>query len=104
VQPLRPTAEETASLRIAEELDSIEEAVRGGSTDLRALGFWRVVESIKRDQVLVLDHADRVGRIAPGYDADLVLLDTPDWRHLAYHFAGDIVAAVVKTGKVAWTR
>jgi len=63
VQPLRPTAEETASLRIAEELNSIEEAVRGGSTDLRALGFWRVVEAIKRDPVLVLDHADQVGRI-----------------------------------------
>src|SRR4029077_2066807 len=32
----------------------------------------------------VLGLADRRGRIAPGYDADLVLLDAPDWRHLAY--------------------
>jgi imidazolonepropionase len=52
----------------------------------------------------VLGRADRVGRIAPGYEADLVLLDSRDWRHLAYHFAGDIVAAVVKGGVVAWTR
>jgi imidazolonepropionase len=52
----------------------------------------------------VLGRADRVGRIAPGYDANLVLLDTRDWRHLAYHFAGDIVAAVIKDGVVAWTR
>jgi imidazolonepropionase len=52
----------------------------------------------------VLGRADRLGRIAPGYDADLVLLDTPDWQHLAYHFAGDIVAAVLKAGRVAWTR
>ena len=37
----------------------------------------------------VLGRADRKGRIAPGYDADLVLLDAPDWRYLAYHLAGD---------------
>ena len=46
----------------------------------------------------VLGRADRVGRLAPGYGADLVLLETPDWRHLAYHVGGDIVAAVVKDG------
>jgi imidazolonepropionase len=46
----------------------------------------------------VLGRADRVGRLAPGYAADLVLLETPDWRHLAYHVGGDIVAAVVKDG------
>jgi imidazolonepropionase len=52
----------------------------------------------------VLGRGDRVGRIAPGYAADLVLLETPDWRHLAYHLAGDLVAAVVKDGRVAWRR
>jgi imidazolonepropionase len=52
----------------------------------------------------VLGRADRVGRIAPGYDADVVLVDSRDWRHLAYHLAGDIVAAVIKEGVVAWTR
>ena len=46
----------------------------------------------------VLGRADRLGRLAPGYAADLVLLETPDWRHLAYHLGGDIVAAVVKDG------
>ena len=63
MQPLRPTAGEAASLRIAEELDRIEAAVRAGSTDLRTLGFWRVVAAIKCDPVSVLDHADQVGRI-----------------------------------------
>jgi imidazolonepropionase len=49
----------------------------------------------------VLGRADRLGRLAPGYAADLVLLETPDWRHLAYHLGGDIVAAVVKDGVAA---
>jgi imidazolonepropionase len=52
----------------------------------------------------VLGLADRLGRIAPGYVADLTLLDAPDWRHLAYHLGGDVVAAVVKDGAVAWSR
>ena len=49
----------------------------------------------------VLGRADRLGRIAPGYAADLTLLDAPDWRYLAYHLGGDVVAAVVKDGAVA---
>ncbi|HET7759739.1 MAG TPA: imidazolonepropionase, partial [Gaiellaceae bacterium] len=52
----------------------------------------------------VLGLADRRGRLAAGYDADLVLLDAPDWRHLAYHLGGDLIAAVVQRGAVAWAR
>jgi imidazolonepropionase len=52
----------------------------------------------------VLGRAERKGRIGPGYDADLVLLDAPDWRHLAYHLGGDLVATVIQDGRVAWSR
>jgi imidazolonepropionase len=52
----------------------------------------------------VLGRSDRIGRLAPGYDADLVLLDAPDWRYLAYHLGGDLVAAVVLGGDVVWRR
>ena len=48
----------------------------------------------------VLGRADRKGRIEVGYDADLVLLDAPDWRHLAYHLGADLVAGVVCGGRV----
>lgn len=46
--------------------------------------------------VLGLD--TRVGRLAPGYRADILLLDAPDWRHLAYHLGGDRYAARIKAG------
>jgi len=52
----------------------------------------------------VLGRADRIGRIEAGYDADLVLLDAPDWRHLAYHLAGDVVHTVIEAGSVALER
>ncbi len=51
----------------------------------------------------VLGRGDRLGRLAPGYAADLVLIDAPDWRHLAYHLGGDVVAGVIKDGAVAWS-
>jgi imidazolonepropionase len=50
----------------------------------------------------VLGRADRVGRIASGYDADLVLLNAPDWRYVAYHLGTDHVVAVVKAGEQMW--
>jgi imidazolonepropionase len=52
----------------------------------------------------VLGRADRIGRIASGYSADLVLLDAPDWRYLAYHLGGDHVAVVIENGEVVWER
>jgi len=52
----------------------------------------------------VLGRANTKGRIAPGYDADLLLLDVPDWRYLAYHLAGDVVAAAIRDGRIAHRR
>ena len=43
---------------------------------------------------------DDVGRLAPGYMADVLLLDAPDWRYVAYHLGGDRFAAKIKSGRV----
>ena len=48
----------------------------------------------------VLGRGAAVGRIAPGFDADILLLEASDWRHLAYHLGGDLVRAVIRKGEV----
>jgi imidazolonepropionase len=52
----------------------------------------------------VLGRADTLGRLAPGLAGDLVLLDAPDWRYLAYHLGGDQIAAVIRGGEVVYSR
>jgi imidazolonepropionase len=49
----------------------------------------------------VLGRADRLGRLAAGYAADVLLLDAPDWRYLAYHLGGQVVAGVILQGSPA---
>lgn len=43
---------------------------------------------------------DRVGSIEVGKQADLLILDTPDYRHLAYQFGANLVGRVVKRGQL----
>lgn len=43
---------------------------------------------------------DRIGSLEAGKAADILILDTPDWRHMAYEFGGNLVRSVVKSGMI----
>jgi imidazolonepropionase len=45
-----------------------------------------------------------IGSLEAGKQADLVILDIPDYRHLSYHFGINHVWKVIKKGRVAWER
>jgi imidazolonepropionase len=46
--------------------------------------------------------AERLGSIAVGKQADLVICDVPDYRHLFYHFGVNHVWRVIKSGRVVY--
>jgi imidazolonepropionase len=43
---------------------------------------------------------DRVGALAPGKQADVLLVNYTDYRQLAYQFGGNLVTTVVKNGRI----
>lgn len=44
--------------------------------------------------------SERVGSLEVGKQADVLILTTADYRHLAYQFGGNVVQTVVKNGQV----
>ncbi|MHB1338107.1 MAG: imidazolonepropionase [Bellilinea sp.] len=46
-----------------------------------------------------IKRADRVGSIEPGKQADLLIMEMSDYRHLGYRFGGNLVAQVMKRGE-----
>jgi imidazolonepropionase len=44
--------------------------------------------------------ADKVGSLEPGKQADLLILNVPDYRHLGYRFGTNLVRQVIKRGRV----
>ena len=49
-----------------------------------------------------MGRSDRIGSLEPGKQADLIVLDAPNYRYLPYHFGVDHVETVVKKGKVVY--
>jgi imidazolonepropionase len=44
--------------------------------------------------------AERVGSLAPGKIADVLIANVPDYRHLAYRFGANPIETVIKRGKI----
>jgi imidazolonepropionase len=46
---------------------------------------------------------ERIGSLEVGKQADLIILDVPDYRHLGYRFGPNLVQSVIKKGVMVWT-
>lgn len=46
-----------------------------------------------------INRGDRLGSIEPGKQADIILLDVPNYRYLPYHFGVNYVRTVIKNGR-----
>ena len=47
-----------------------------------------------------ISRADTIGSLEPGKQADLLILDVSDYRHLGYRFGTNLVQTVIKRGEV----
>jgi imidazolonepropionase len=47
-----------------------------------------------------IGQAGEIGSLEPGKQADVLVIDAPDYRHLGYRFGGNLVGVVVKAGRV----
>jgi imidazolonepropionase len=47
-----------------------------------------------------IGRSDKVGSVEPGKQADLLILDAPDYRHLGYRFGTNLVHTVIKKGRI----
>jgi imidazolonepropionase len=108
--PARPLADAGAAVALATDFnpgsafcESLPLACSLAATQLR-LSPAEALAACTVNAAHVLGRADRIGRLAPGFAADCVLLDAPDWRYLAYHLGAPVVAATIVDGTVVWRR
>ncbi|MEQ8766017.1 MAG: imidazolonepropionase [Planctomycetota bacterium] len=66
------------------------------------LGVAEAISAATVNAACSLGLGDRIGRIAEGLQADVVIWGVPNHRHLAYHFGQDHVRVVIKRGRVVY--
>lgn len=66
------------------------------------LTIEKAFEAATANGAAALGLAGRVGSIAPGCQADLVVFDTDDYRKIPYQFGENLVKLVIKKGKIIY--
>lgn len=61
-----------------------------------------VVNALTHNAAAALGSADRIGALARGKQADIVIYDVPDYRRIFYHFGVSHVWKVIKRGRVVF--
>jgi imidazolonepropionase len=74
-----------------------------------SMGFACRLSGLSAEQALLgvtlnaakaIRRADRIGSIAPGKQADLVVFDVPDFRQIAFRFGANSARWVIKKGRI----
>ena len=73
-----------------------------GTTDLKALGFWPLVATVKLDRLLVIEHADQIGRIDTKAFRTGVRARVPVWVGNAVLLLGVVVGGLAVGAAFAW--
>ncbi|MGA2668009.1 MAG: imidazolonepropionase [Ignavibacteria bacterium] len=68
------------------------------------MNIEEAINAVTVNAAASLGISGRVGSIEVGKQADLVVLDMPDYRHLFYHLGINPVVNVIKKGKVIYQR
>lgn len=71
---------------------------------LYGLSLTEAIRSATINSAKALGLEDKIGSIEPGKDADLIILDVPDYKHIPYQFGKNLVKMVIKKGKIVFPR
>jgi imidazolonepropionase len=63
----------------------------------------QAIASSTINSAAAIQRSDRIGSLHVGKQADLIVLNAHDYRHLGYRFGTNLVSTVVKRGKVVHT-
>ena len=64
------------------------------------LSIEETITALTLNGAAAIDRANSIGSLEAGKQADLILLDAPNYGHLSYHFAMTLVDTVVKKGRI----
>jgi len=64
------------------------------------MSIEETITALTLNAAAAIDRADTIGSLEPQKQADFIILDCPNYRHLSYHFAMNLVETVVKGGVV----
>ncbi|MCE5344654.1 MAG: imidazolonepropionase [Bacteroidales bacterium] len=59
-----------------------------------------IIKGMTINAAYAVDRASEIGSIGSGKQADLVILDAPNWDYVIYHFGINHVDTVIKRGKI----
>lgn len=59
----------------------------------------QAIASATVNAAAAIQRQEKIGTIEPGKQADLLILNVPDYRHLGYRYGGNLVSEVIKKGE-----